>query len=407
MQDFSKISIEETLNKLNTSLRGLSDEEAEKRVEKYGYNEIPEKRINPVLKFLSYFWGPIPWMIEIAAILSLIIKHWVDFSIILTLLLLNGIVAFWQESKAQNIISLLRQKLAVNARVLRNNEWKTILARELVPGDIIKTKIGDIIPADIKLLEGDYLSVDESALTGESLPVDKKVGDIAYSGSIVRKGEMIAVVVATGKDTYFGKTVQLVEEAKTASSFQKMVIKIGDYLIILALILVSLTFFVAIFRKESILEMLRFALVLIVAAIPAAMPAVLSITMAIGALNLAKKHVVVTKLVSIEELAGVDVLCSDKTGTLTKNELTLAEPIPFNNYSKDDVILFAALASEKNGDAIDNAIFKVLNGSSKLSSKINEFKIIDFTPFDPVIKRIEAVVERDKEDLELQKVHLK
>ncbi len=340
-------------------------------------------------------------MIEIATILSAIIKHWIDFAIILILLLMNGIVAFWQENKAQNIVSLLKQRLAISARVLRNGEWRTISAKELVPGDIIKIKIGDIIPADIKLIDGEYLSIDESALTGESLPVDNKVGEIAYSGSIVRKGEMVAVVVGTGLNTYFGKTVQLVEEARTVSSFQKMVIRIGDYLIILALILVSLTFFVAIFRKESILEMLRFALVLIVAAIPAAMPAVLSITMAIGALNLAKKQAIVTKLVAIEELAGVDVLCTDKTGTLTKNELTIAEPVPFKNYTKEDVILFAALASETNGDAINNAILRALN--DELKNKLNYYKIIKFIPFDPVIKRTEVIVSIENKNFRIAK----
>lgn len=368
--------------------RGLSEEEAKRRLKEFGYNEIPEKKVNPVLKFLSYFWGPIPWMIEIAAVLSALIAHWADFAIIVTLLFLNGIVAFWQESKAQNVVELLKKKLAVYARVKRDGVWKEIPARELVPGDLVKLKIGDIVPADVKLISGDFLTVDESMLTGESLPVTKKVGDVVYSGSVVVKGEMEGIVIATGNRTYFGKTVKLVEEAKTVSSYQKMVIKFGDYLIILAIILISIVLLVSLYRGESILEMLRFSLVLMVAAIPAAMPAVLSITMAIGALNLAKRNVVVTKLVAVEELAGVDVLCVDKTGTLTKNELEIVEIIPFKGYSKEDVLFYASLASERDGDPIDKAIFKAVKSIGK---KLEGYKVEKFIPFDPVRKRTEAI----------------
>ncbi len=395
-KDYKHMSVDDVLKDLQTSREGLSDKEARKRFDEYGPNEIPEKKVNPLIKFLSYFWGPIPWMIEVAAILSAIIRHWADFWIIMTLLALNGIVGFWEEHKAENVIEYLKQKMALKARVLRDGQWKVIPARELVPGDIIRLRMGDIIPADVKLIDGEYLLVDESALTGESLPVEKKVGDIAFSGSLVKKGEMTAVVTGTGLGTYFGKTVQLVESAKTVSSFQKMVIKVGDYLIILALLLVSVVFLVAIHRHESLIEALRFSLVLTVAAIPAAMPAVLSITMAIGALNLAKKQAVVTKLVSIEELAGVDVLCSDKTGTLTKNELTVGDPVPFNNYKKEDVVFYGALASrEEDNDPIDLAILRALD-RFKLKEAVAKFKQVHFTPFDPVIKRTEAEISNDE-----------
>ncbi len=396
-KDYKRMSVDSVLKELKTSRDGLSSEEAKRRLEKYGPNEIPEKKVNPILKFLSYFWGPIPWMIEIAAVLSAIVKHWADFWIIIVLLAMNGIVGFWEEHKAENVIEFLKQKMALKARVLRDGEWKVIPARELVPGDIIRLRMGDIVPADVKLIDGDYLMTDESALTGESLPVDKKVGDIAFSGSLVKKGEMTAVVIGTGMNTYFGKTVQLVESAKTVSSFQKMVIKVGDYLIIISLILVSIVFLVAIHRHESLVEALRFSLVLMVAAIPAAMPAVLSITMAIGALNLAKKQAVVTKLVSIEELAGVDVLCSDKTGTLTKNELTAGDPVPFNGYTKSDVILYGALASrEEDKDPIDLAIINSLERFG-LKDVIKKFRQVKFRPFDPVIKRTEADITNDEE----------
>ena len=397
------MDIKEIEEKFKTSIEtGLSTQEAEKRLKTYGYNEIPEKKVHPIIKFLSYFWNPIAWMIEIAAILSAIIKHWVDFVIILILLIVNGVVGFWEEYKAENVIEFLKQKMALNARVLRDGKWQIIPARELVPGDVVRIRIGDIVPADILLVDGDYLVVDESALTGESLPVEKKVGDIAYSGSIVKKGEMTGIVKATGLNTYFGKTVKLVEKAERVSSYQKMIIKIGNYLIVLAVILIAIMVAVELFRGKSLIETAQFALVLAVSAIPAAMPAVLSITMAIGALNLARKDAIVKKLVAIEELAGVDILCSDKTGTLTKNQLVCGDIIALNNFSKEDVVLFAALASrEEDADAIDMAI---LNEAKKLglTEKIKNYKIKKFIPFDPVIKRTEAEIT-NKETFKVSK----
>jgi H+-transporting ATPase len=228
------VSLSELFRELKSSTSGLSSSEAQKRLEEYGPNEIIEKKVNPIVKFLRYFWGPIPWMIEIAVILSAVIRRWEDFWIIFGLLLLNAFVGFWEERKGENAIELLKQKLAVNARVLRDGKWLVIAARELVPGDIARVRLGDIVPADIRLVHGDYLMVDQSALTGESLPVEKHVGDIGYAGSVIRQGEMNVLVVATGSHTYFGKTAKLVEEAKTESHLQKAIIKIGDYLIVRA-----------------------------------------------------------------------------------------------------------------------------------------------------------------------------
>ncbi|MCK9574327.1 MAG: HAD-IC family P-type ATPase, partial [Candidatus Omnitrophica bacterium] len=321
-EEAKKVSIDELFKKLSSDKMGLSLEEAKKRLEQYGSNEIAEKKINPLVKFLSYFWGPIPWMIEIAAILSAIIRHWEDFGVIFAMLLINAAVGFWQEYKADNAIELLKKRLALKARALRDGKWVEVSAQELVPGDVIRIRLGDIIPADIKLIEGEYLLVDQSALTGESLPVEKHLSDIGYSASIVKQGEMDAVVVGTGLNTYFGKTAKLVAEAKTRSHFQKAVIKIGDYLIVIAIALVAVIFLVSLFRHEKFFEILQFALILIVASIPVAMPAVLTVTMAVGASMLAKKEAIVSKLVAIEEMAGVDILCSDKTGTITKNELS-------------------------------------------------------------------------------------
>ena len=343
--DLKSLPLPEVEKKLGSSPDGLSQAEAQKRLAQYGPNEIEEKKTNPFLKFLSYFWGPIPWMIEVAVILSGVVGHWPDFFIILLLLVANAVVGFWEEQEAGNAIAALKAKLAINARVKRDGKWITSPARELVPGDVIRVRLGDIVPADARLLAGDPVEVDQSALTGESLPAERKSGEAVFSGSIIRQGEIDALVYATGANTYFGKTAQLVQEAHTVSHFQRAVLKIGNYLIILAVALVAVIIIVAIFRGDPILTTLQFALVLTVAAIPVAMPTVLSVTMAVGARLLAKKQAIVSRLVAIEELAGVDVLCSDKTGTLTQNKLTLGDPFSVNNVPAEQVILNAALAS--------------------------------------------------------------
>ena len=284
-------------------------------------------------------------MIEAAVILSGIVRHWLDFFIILFLLFSNAVVAFWEEHQAGNEIAALQAKLATVARALRDGKWATPKVSELVPGDVIRLRLGDIVPADARLLAGDPVQVDQSALTGESLPVTAKPGEAVFSGSIIKRGEADALVYATGTHTYFGKTAELVQAAHTVSHFQRAVLKIGDYLIILAVALVALIVTFALFRHDPVLDTLQFALVLLVAAIPVAMPTVLSVTMAVGARLLAKKQAIVTKLSAIEELAGVDVLCSDKNGTLTQNKLTLGDPFTVNNVPADQVILWAALAS--------------------------------------------------------------
>ncbi|MEJ2663884.1 MAG: HAD-IC family P-type ATPase, partial [Spirochaetia bacterium] len=268
---------------------GLSNKEVEQKRAEFGYNEIPEKKENVFVRLLSYFWGPIPWMIEIAAILSALVNHWEDFGIILALLVVNTIVGFWEEFQANNTIQALKATLAIKAKVFRDNTWQTINARELVPGDYIRVRIGDIIPADAELKEGDSVQIDQSALTGESLPVDKKVGDTVYSGSILKQGESDAVVTAIGMHTYFGHTAELVAKGKNKSHFQQAILKIGDYLIVVALFLVILILAITLFRGDEILTALQFALILTIAAIPVAMPTVLSVTMAIGARILGKK----------------------------------------------------------------------------------------------------------------------
>ncbi len=301
--DLKSLPMPELQAKLGSSPDGLSQAEAQKRLTQYGPNEIEEKKTNPFLKFLTYFWGPIPWMIEIAVILSGVVRHWPDFFIILLLLLSNAVVGFWEERQAGNAIAALKAKLAVKAKVKRDGKWTDPAAREVVPGDVIRLRLGDIVPADARLLAGDPVEVDQSALTGESLPAERKPGEAVFSGSIMRRGEIEAMVYATGAKTYFGKTAQLVQEAHTVSHFQRAVLKIGDYLIVLAVALVAVIIAVSLFRHDPILATLQFALVLTVAAIPVAMPTVLSVTMAVGARLLAKKEAIVTRLSAIEEFS--------------------------------------------------------------------------------------------------------
>jgi H+-transporting ATPase len=398
-EEAKKATVDDLLVKLSANKDGLSSSEAKKRLEQYGSNEIPEKKANPLIKFLGYFWGPIPWMIEAAVIMSTYIHDWEDFAIILALLLSNALVGFTRERQAGNAIELLKQKLALKARALRDNKWQETPAPELVPGDIVRIRLGDIIPADVKLIEGSYLLADESALTGESLPVEKHLSDLAYAGSIARQGEMNGLVVTTGIRTFFGKTTKLVEEAKTQSHFQKAVIRIGDYLIFLAFALVAVTVAVLLLRNQDPLVILQFALVLIVAAIPAALPTVLSVTMAIGAIALAAKEAIVSKLVSIEEIAGMDILCSDKTGTITKNELTVGEVKPLSKFPSDDVLLYGALASrEEDKDPIDNAIIAKARSLPTLAEPLQRYRVSDFKPFDPVSKRTEATAHEGNEE---------
>jgi H+-transporting ATPase len=388
--ELKTLPMPEVEKRLGSSPNGLTQAEAAKRLTQYGPNEIEEKKTNPLLKFLSYFWGPIPWMIEAAVILSGILRHWSDFFIILLLLCANAVVGFWEERQAGNAVAALKAKLATKARVQRDGQWVNPPARELVPGDVIRMRLGDIVPADARLLEGDSVEVDQSALTGESLPATRQSGEAVFSGSIIRRGEVGALVYATGGKTYFGRTAQLVQDAHTVSHFQKAVLRIGNYLIILAGVLVAAIITVAILRGDPVLTTLQFALVLTVAAIPVAMPTVLSVTMAVGARLLAKKKAIVSKLVAIEELAGVDVLCADKTGTLTQNKLTLGDPFCVDKISAEQVILDGALASRADdNDTIDLAVL----AGVKNDQVLKDYQVLHFQPFDPVHKRTEATVK--------------
>jgi len=388
--DFKQLSIEETFKILETSMLGLTDSEAKNRIEKFGYNEIKEERKNPLIELFSRYWGPMPWLLELAIVLSCVLGHYIEAAIIFVLLTINVVIGFAHSSRSQQVLNFLKKRLAVKAKVLREGKWTVKDAREIVPGDIILVGLGDLVPADAKIISGE-LSVDQSALTGESLPVNLHPSDIVYSSSIVTRGEAKCVVVNTGMNTYFGRTAQLVKKAKPKSHQEEIMMAVTKYMMYFGLAALILTSAYALLLNMGVLSILTFAVIFLMGAIPVALPAVLTIVQAVGAMELAKEGVLVTRLDSIEDAASIDIACLDKTGTITQNKLSVVEVIPFSSYKKEDVALIAALASEEESkDIIDST---VINYAKSLGINLDPYKRVSFTPFNPSIKRSESIVE--------------
>ncbi|MFE0103630.1 plasma-membrane proton-efflux P-type ATPase [Streptomyces sp. NPDC059009] len=374
------------------SADGLTEHEAAARLTKYGPNEIAEEHRSAVREFLGHFWAPIPWMIEAALLLSVLVRHWPDVAIIGVLLIVNGVVAFVEEHEAAGAIAALKERLATEATVMRDGVWRTVAVRELVPGDRIRVRLGDVVPADARVLNDVTLDVDQAALTGESLPVERGRGETLCSGAVIVRGETDAVVEATGTDSFFGRTTALVDEAGTTSHLQQAVLRIGNYLILLAVGLVTLTVIVSVARGNPVLTVLEFALVVIIASVPVALPAVMSVTLAVGARVLARHQAVVSNLPAVEELGSIDILCSDKTGTLTENRLAVLDPWLPEGIEHADLLGSAALASRaENADPIDRVVIATATDEHALGRDGRDM-VSDFMPFDPVTKRTQATV---------------
>jgi H+-transporting ATPase len=392
--EYVQMTTAEAIRLLQASEDGLGETEARARIENSGFNEITEKRKNPAAEFLSRFWGPMPWLLEFTIGLSYLTGHYLETAIIFALLTLNAVIGFHHTRSSLKALELLRKRLAVKAKVRRDGAWAIIDAREIVPGDIITVALGDLVPADAKVIDGE-VSVDQSSLTGESLPVTMKESGVVYSSSIVKRGEARALVLNTGARTYFGRTAELVKIASPKSHEEQImmgVVKYMMYVSVAALILVAGD---AALTHTDILTILTFALIFLMGAVPVALPAVFAIVLSVGAMELARKGALVTKLDSIEDAASMEILCLDKTGTITQNKLSVTEPRAFSGFSKVDVAAIASLASkEETRDVID---LTVIEYARSIKADLGRFKQVSFTPFDPMIRRTEAVVERDGE----------
>jgi H+-transporting ATPase len=380
--------------------RGLTSSEAERRLQQYGPNLVPEQSARPWLSFLLKFWAPVPWMLEAAIILQVLLGKTVEAASIAVLLLVNGLVGIVQEQRGNRALALLRARLTVQARVLRDERWQLLSARDLVPGDVIYLRMGDISPADARLLNGALL-LDQSALTGESLPVEAAEGSFAYAGTVVRRGEAACEIAATAARTRFGRTAELVRTARTVSHLQETIFSIVKYLVGMDIVLVLAVLIYGLIAGMPWADVAPFALILLVASVPVALPATFALATALGAQELAKQGVLVTRLSAIEEAAAMDVLCCDKTGTITQNRLSLAALRPYGSFTKDEVLRLAALASdEATQDPIDIAILAAATSRQLLADVPQR---IAFIPFDPETKRSEATYRRDGELLRVQK----
>lgn len=399
--DYGKMPLEEIIKSLDTNLEtGLTSARVQERVKSYGYNEVSGKKESPFLQFVKHFWGLTPWMLELTILLTIVLHKYLDMYMIVALLVLNAIIGFIEEYRASNAVEALKQKLKVRARVLRNGQWQMIAAREVVPGDIIRIRAGDFVPADLKLADGD-IEVDQSALTGESLTITKKTGDMVFSGSIVKSGEATALVVLTGSRTYFGTTTELVQLAKPRLHVEDVTGQIVTWLLVIVGVLVAIALVVSWTTGVDIINIIPLMLILLVSAIPVGLPAMFTISMALGSLELGKRGVLITRLNAAEDAGSMDTLCADKTGTLTMNKLSIVDVLPMAGFTAEDVIMYGALASEEaNNDPIDLAF---LGSAVEKGITLFNYRKDQFIPFDPQTRRTECIVERDNERLTVVK----
>jgi len=386
-------SDEQELRETNVE-NGLETQEVQKRLTKYGYNEIPEKKVSFLVRLGKRFWGIVPWMLEATAVITLLLGKYPQTLVIVFLLLFNAAMSLWREKRARSAMASLKKRLRIQSRVKRDGKWSIIPARELVPGDLVRIRAGDLLPADIKIIDGS-LGVDQSVLTGESIIVEKSTGEIAYSGSAVKRGEATSIVVATGARTYFGKTVSLLELAKPKLHMEEVTVKVAHRLLIIVLASLLVVFVYALLTGFPLAVLLPLAGVLLVASVPVAMPTMFTVNMALGSLALAKHGVLVTRLGAIEDAATMDVLCVDKTGTITMNKLFIEEEIPTNGFSKSDVLLYGALASqEANHDPIDIAF---LAATAEAHISLDGYLQTEFVPFDSKTRMTEATIQKHDE----------
>jgi H+-transporting ATPase len=379
---------------------GLTGAEVRERLRRYGPNAVPEERPRPVLLFLSKLWGPVPWMLEITLLLELALGKVTQTVIIAVLLLLNATLSFVQENRARNALALLRRRLTVQVRAFRDGRWQLVPAQDLVPGDMVHVRVGDFVPADLDLQGGSVL-LDQSALTGESVPNDAGPGGTAFAGSVVRRGEATGVVHATGPHTAYGKTAELVHAAGAPGRLEAVIFNLVRYLVALDVLLVLIVLVDAPLRGIPLAEAVPFALIVLIASVPVALPATFTLATALGAQELARHGVLVTHLAAIEEAAALDVLCSDKTGTLTRNELSLAAVRAYPPHTEADVLRLAALAcDEATQDPIDLAILRAAHDRGLPPDGAGRLR---FLPFDPATKRSEAFVADGKQTLHVVK----
>src|SRR5450759_966977 len=381
---------------------GLTHAEEEIRWKEHGYNEVAETKGHPVLKFLGKFWGISAWMLELIMVLSAALGKYSDLVVVSALLVINAVLSFMQERRAAGVVEALRRRLQVNARVRRDSSWQVIPARELVLGDIVRVRPGDIIPADVKLLTG-ALTVDQSVLTGESKDADKTAGEVLSSGAVVRRGEGNGVVMLTGAKTYFGRTTELVQQARPKLHIEAVVAKVVRWLFVIVGALLAVVVVMSLIRGAPLIEMIPLMLVLLMSAIPLSLPVMFTVSMAVGSKELAKRGVLVTRLSAAEDAATMDVLCVDKTGTITLNQLAVTGVIPLEHASEADVLFAGALASQvANQDPIDLA-FLAAAKERHIFDNLPKVATVSFAPFDAKNRRTEAVVEQNGQRLRVMK----